>query len=199
MSRAVLALVVATACNREQPRESPPAPLSPPPSLEADPVGATGEPLHGDADLPFTITKVIEKQERQLSPPFYTDRHLDEAPWTYVEATLGGGTFGWLVKEGNVFNRILLVPTTSSARVASAFTDRFQVYLPPPKAGEPPRPFEVPVTIISRANGWITTTWRCQTAEVYVQFNLDERRGRFVQKNRRGTFAWGSCLASILR
>jgi len=193
--------VLVVACNSDATPPPPPRPETPAPALQADPVGEKDEPTHGDAALPFTITKVVTGQERRLSPPFHADKIDREMGWTYVEATLGGGTFGWLVPDKDAFDRIELVPTTSAdgGRVVETFANAFKVYLPKPTSGGRLGRSEIPVVLVSRATSWLTTTWRCEDAEVFVQFNLSELRGRFVQKNRKGSWSWAGCLASALR
>jgi hypothetical protein len=218
--RYVVVVVAMLGCgsSHEPPRPAP-APATLP--IAGSGSGGVAEPILGGTrddvrDLPFVITNVVPGQQPTGAPPW----HAAGGTWTYFEAHVDGddqATFAALVPsfDGGMFGKMQLVPTTSAggARVVAAFAKAFHVLAPPPAPGQlQPMPMHLAVLGLntgrddgfSGAGTWTATKWFCTTdsvdsAEVFFNFSLAEKKGELSEKDADYDADIATCLATALR
>jgi hypothetical protein len=177
-----------------------------------------GDPgADGDRTLAFVITKVIAKQQPTAAAPW----HAAGGTWTYFEAHVEGdddATFAALVPAlgDAMFSKMQLVPTTAAAgaRVVAAFATQFHVELPPVSAGGKLAPLQLPMAVLGVNSGhdsgfsgegtWTAAKWFCSTdtvdsAELFFNYSLADRRGELSEKDADYDADIATCLAIALR
>ncbi len=219
--RYLLVVVVVLGCrsSHEQSRPAPEvAPVQRP--IAGSGSGGIAEP-GGNADdtgnLPFVITTVVPGQQPTTSAPW----HAAGGTWTYFEAHVDGddaATFAALIPsfDGGEFGKMQLVPTTSAggARVVAAFAKAFHVTPPPAVPGGHLQPLPIQLAVLGLNTGrndgfsgegtWTATKWFCTTdsvdsAEVFFNFSLDEKKGELSEKDTDYNADIAACLATALR
>jgi len=158
-------------------------------------------------ELGFAITAVHDKQQPTEQSPWYGDG----GDWTYLEAKTKGATFvlGFQSQplEGVPFERataMLIAPDKASVE---ALTKELATVLgtkPPDRFEHTGKPLKMSGVVLGRdqartesgyggeGGGWVTCKWTIEgetaagepeNAEVYFNFNLDEKQGVFAEKD----------------
>ncbi|HEX2874872.1 MAG TPA: hypothetical protein VHP33_26660, partial [Polyangiaceae bacterium] len=165
--------------------------------------GHVAEPGAGQGPrVSFVIDKVYERQQPLDKPPW----HAGGGAWTFFDAHTGAGArfgFGWThkpSKDGFAFGKAMwTVPDPNmGAQLVSSFARVFdaKVPLPTPQHDLHPLPFSLAVLGdhiartdqgFSGSGDWFATKLFLQRAgleaEVFLNFNLVDKRGEFAEKD----------------
>src|SRR5581483_1690919 len=186
------------------------------PTLQV-PIGGGGEP----PSLPFTISKVYEKQKPLDKAPW----HEAGGEWTFFDAEAGGGHFTVgsfarapkdpsLAGFGGFGEAMIAVPSPDDgARVAAAFARGFHVTLPAPGARGPVNALRFSTAVLGNnvarsaeggfggAGSWTAFKWflDCGNVEVFFNFIAADLRSEFSEKDADYDKSVAAALAHGLR